>query len=58
MTYPTYMRRRDAWSLTSGPIDQYLEAKAVAENDLRDKLLGLIASHSSAYSSNLQRIST
>ncbi len=28
MTYPTYMRRRDAWSLTSGPIDQYLEAKA------------------------------
>lgn len=31
MTYPTYVRRRDEWRLTQGPIDIYLEAKADAD---------------------------
>ena len=31
MTYPTYVRRRDGWGLTRGPIDMYLEAKADAD---------------------------
>ena len=31
MTYPTYVRRRDSWGLTLGPIDLYLEAKAEAD---------------------------